>query len=57
MIHDFEKFVGRHGEPATQALLEKLERYEGIRTDISASLEQRWQNVMWDYYAQQQMAA
>jgi hypothetical protein len=40
---DFESFVARHGEFGVQALLERMERYEGKRAEIGASLEDRWE--------------
>jgi hypothetical protein len=39
---NFETYVARHGEFGVQALIERWERYEGIRTSISTSLEARW---------------
>jgi len=43
---DFHKFMMRHGELAVQDLIERLERYEGIKSAVQASLEQRWLIVM-----------
>jgi hypothetical protein len=43
---DFEAYVARHGESSTQALIERLERYEGVRSNIVLSLEERWQHLM-----------
>jgi hypothetical protein len=39
---DFEHFVARHGECATQALLELMERFEGHPGNAAVSLEERW---------------
>lgn len=43
---DFDKYVARHGEFGVQALIERLERYEGIRARIGISLEERWNALM-----------
>jgi hypothetical protein len=45
---EFEKFLARHGEVVAQAILENLERYEGVRSDIMASLEDRWMSLTQD---------
>ena len=43
----FETFIARHGEVAAQAVLENLERYEGIRSSyVAVPLEERWQRLM-----------
>jgi hypothetical protein len=39
---DFETFVTRHGEPATQALIETMERYSGVRGRDRLPLDVRW---------------
>lgn len=39
---DFAAFLARHGEVVTQAVVENLERYEGVRSDTAAPLTQRW---------------
>jgi hypothetical protein len=39
---NFETYVTRHGEFGVQALIERWERYEGIRASIDTSLEARW---------------
>jgi hypothetical protein len=41
----FEQFVAKHGEVVAQAILENLERYEGIRSNTAAPLKQRWENL------------
>ena len=43
---DFLRFVSRHGEAATQAILETLERYEGVRPRVCVPLEERWDWLM-----------
>jgi hypothetical protein len=44
---DFSTYIARHGEFGVQALIERMERYEGIRTaEIPLSLEDRWNAVM-----------
>jgi hypothetical protein len=43
---NFESFVARHGEFGTQALIERIERYEGVRMAACISLEERWTAVM-----------
>ena len=45
MLH-FDHFVARHGEVAAQAIIENLERFEGVRTLRVQSLEERWQRLM-----------
>ena len=39
---DFEKYVARHGEFGVQAIIERWERYEGIRSSAGVPLEDRW---------------
>jgi hypothetical protein len=43
---NYETFVCRHGEFAVQALIERMERYEGVSPRIGALLEERWIDVM-----------
>jgi hypothetical protein len=43
---EFEQFVARHGEILAQALLEDIERREGIHGQFFSSLEERWTAVM-----------
>lgn len=43
---EFETFVARHGEVAAQAILENLERFEGVRSASVICLETRWQKMM-----------
>lgn len=38
----FENFVRRHGEIGTQALVEHVERREGIRPKEGSGLYERW---------------
>ena len=56
---DFDTYVARHGEFGVQALIERLERYEGIRTsaELALSLEERWNAVMQLPTPQQRFAA
>jgi len=42
----FEHFVARHDEIAVQAIIENLERFEGVRFAGVLSLEERWQRLM-----------
>ena len=42
----FEKFLARHSEAAAQALIEAIEKREGLAPDMTQPLEQRWQRVM-----------
>ena len=46
MMLDLKSFIARHGEPVAQALIENLERYEGLPRPASSSLEDRWKTVM-----------
>jgi hypothetical protein len=39
---NFETYVARHGEFGVQAIIERWERYEGIRANINTPLEARW---------------
>jgi hypothetical protein len=43
---EFETFVARHGEVVAQALIENIERFEGVRSNSIIPLEQRWQVLM-----------
>ena len=43
---DFEIFLARHGEPGAQALIEALERREGVRSHAGISLKDRWNSLM-----------
>ncbi len=43
---EFETFVARHGEVAAQAIIENIERFEGVRSNSTIPLEQRWQVLM-----------
>jgi hypothetical protein len=45
MLH-FEQFVARHGEIVAQAVLENLERFEGVRSNTAIPLQQRWENLI-----------
>ena len=52
-FHDLE---AKFGEVVAQAILENLERYEGVRSSVVSSLEERWDNLMHDH-AGQRLAA
>lgn len=54
---DFDKYVARHGEFAIQAIIENLERYESLRSNVTASLEDRWNALMQGFPSQPRMAA
>lgn len=43
---DFNAYVSRHGEYGVQAIIERIERFEGIRANVCAPLEDRWNLVM-----------
>lgn len=43
---DFDALVMRHGECWVQDLVERIERYEGLRAEEGEALESRWAAVM-----------
>lgn len=43
---NFDSLVDRFGEVVAQSLLENLERFEGVRNEDVAPLEDRWQSLM-----------
>lgn len=45
-MSDYEIFVSRHSECSAQALVERLERYEGVSPAINVSLKDRWIVIM-----------
>jgi hypothetical protein len=45
-MNDFEQYLARHGEFGVQAIIERWERYEGIRCDVGVSLKDRWLVLM-----------
>jgi hypothetical protein len=45
---DFKIYLKRYGEIGVQALIENIERSEGIRPSGFASLESRWNKIMQD---------
>jgi hypothetical protein len=45
---DFDRYVARHGEFSVQAIIETIERKEGIRHAELLPLEQRWNALMQD---------
>jgi hypothetical protein len=55
---DFDTYIDRHGEFGVQAIVERLERYEGIPSyHTDRSLEERWYSLMGGIETQQHMAA
>ena len=54
---NFETYVARHGEFGVQAIIERLERYEGIRSCGTVPLEDRWNALMANDNATQQRYA
>jgi hypothetical protein len=43
---EFETFLSRYGEVTAQAIVENLERFEGVRGNAALSLEERWHFLM-----------
>lgn len=43
---DFDHFVMRHGECWVQDIVERIERYEGLRVEEGEPLEARWAIAM-----------
>jgi hypothetical protein len=43
---DFDRYVARHGEFGVQAIVETIERKEGIRHAEVLPLEARWNALM-----------
>jgi hypothetical protein len=43
---DFHNFMMRHGEHGIQAIIEQIERYEGVRSRNNQTLEDRWDALM-----------
>lgn len=41
-MQDFESYLKRHSEIGVQALVERWERYEGIRVSVGTPLKSRW---------------
>jgi hypothetical protein len=54
---NFERYVASLGEFGVQDIIERIERYEGIRTDRNIPLEDRWNDLMQSIPAQQRLAA
>jgi hypothetical protein len=55
---DFNSYIARHGEDGVQAIIERIERVEGIRSRVLLPLETRWNALMNDNApAQQRLAA
>lgn len=53
----FHDFMMRHGESGVQALVESVERYEGVKAMTGVSLEERWNAVMQEPVSEQRVAA
>jgi len=49
---DFNTYLMRYGEFGVQALVENIERSEGIRYQSPVSLENRWNRIMRDDQAE-----
>lgn len=45
---DFENYLRRHGESWVQDIIERMERFEGIRGRATLPLKDRWIAVMSD---------
>ena len=45
---DFENYLRRHGESWVQDIIERMERFEGIRGRGTLPLKDRWIAVMSD---------
>jgi hypothetical protein len=43
---NFDTYVARHGEYGVQAIVEGIERREGIRFESNVSLQDRWDALM-----------
>ncbi len=43
---DFNKYLMRYGEFGVQAIIEQIERVDGIRRTTVMSLEERWEVLM-----------
>jgi hypothetical protein len=43
---NFNTYIARHGEIGVQAIIERLERYEGHAGNVGHSLEERWAALM-----------
>lgn len=45
---NFYEYMMRHGEHGVQDIIERMERYRGLRADVAVPLEQRWVFLMQD---------
>ncbi len=57
---DFDTYIARHGEHGVQAIVERIERVEGLGSRVLLPLEARWNALMNDNvaaHAQQRLAA
>jgi len=57
MLEQFELVVRKYGECGVQAVIEQIERVEGIRSDSCVPLESRWMLLMQPRATAQQLAA
>jgi len=54
---DFDTYLMRHGEFGVQAIIEQIERTEGVRHNRIIPLEDRWEALMQTPFVQQSCAA
>jgi len=54
---DFDRYLMRHGEFGVQAIIEQIERTEGVRHNRIIPLEDRWAALMAIPMAQPQSLA
>jgi len=54
---DYKQYLARHGEHGIQAIIEQVERCEGVRGNTTIPLEERWMRVMQDNAQPQCVAA
>ncbi|MFA4994258.1 MAG: hypothetical protein WC521_03020 [Bdellovibrionales bacterium] len=54
---DFYKYMMRYGEHGVQAIVENVERSQGIRHETPVPLEHRWNHVMQDTRSEQSSMA
>lgn len=43
---NFDTYISRLGKSGVQAIIERIERYEGIPSSAATPLEERWQTLM-----------
>jgi len=54
---NYNEYLMRHGEFGVQAVIEQIERVEGISSDSCVPLESRWMLLMQLQTTAQQLAA